>query len=45
MIGFHNEDDWFDYKMEHDEKFLRRIAKVREEIKQGRFVKLDELPD
>jgi hypothetical protein len=31
--------------MEHDEIFLRRIAKVREEIKQGRFVKLDELPD
>lgn len=45
VIGFHNEDDWFDYKMEHDEKFLNRIAKAREEIRQARFVKLDELPD
>jgi len=45
VIGFQNEDDWFDYKMEHDEKFLQRIAKAREEIRQGRFVKLNELPD
>jgi prevent-host-death family protein len=45
VIGFQNEDDWFDYKMEHDEKFLKRIAKAREEIRQGRFVELDELPD
>ncbi len=45
VIGFQNEDDWFDYKMEHDEKFLKRISKAREEIRQGRFVTLDELPD
>jgi len=45
VIGFQNEDDWLDHKMEHDEKFLQRIAKAREEIRQGRFVKLDELPD
>jgi hypothetical protein len=25
--------------MEHDEKFLGRIAKAREEIRQGRFVR------
>jgi hypothetical protein len=31
--------------MEHDEKILNRIAKAREEIRKGRFVKLDELPD
>ena len=44
VIGFRDEDDWFDYKIEHDEKFLQRIAKAREEIRQGRFVKLEELP-
>ena len=27
VVGFRDEDDWFDYKMEHDERFLRRIAK------------------
>lgn len=45
VIGFRDEDDWFDYKLEHDEKFLRKVAKAREEIREGRFVNLDELPD
>jgi len=45
VIGFRDEDDWFDYKIEHDERFLRRIAKAREEIGKGEYVTLDELPD
>ncbi|MBI4766219.1 MAG: type II toxin-antitoxin system prevent-host-death family antitoxin [Deltaproteobacteria bacterium] len=45
VIGFRNEDDWFDYKMEHDENFLQKIYKAREEIRAGAFVTLDELPD
>jgi prevent-host-death family protein len=45
VIGFHDEDDWFDYRVEHDEQFLRKIAKAREEIRKGEYVTLDELPD
>jgi prevent-host-death family protein len=45
VIGFHDEDDWFDYKIEHDERFLRKIAKAREEIRRGSYVTLEELPD
>lgn len=45
VIGFHDEDDWFDYRVEHDERFLRRIAKAREEIRKGQYVTLDELSD
>jgi len=45
VIGFRNEDDWLDYKIEHDENFLRRIAGARKEIRNGQFVTLDELPD
>jgi len=45
IIGFHDEDDWFDYRLEHDEEFLRKIAKAREEIRKGRFVTLDGLAD
>ncbi len=45
VIGFHDEEDWFDYKLEHDEKFLRKIARAREEISKGRYVTLNELPD
>ncbi len=45
VIGFRDEDDWFDYRLEHDEKFLRRVAKARKDIREGRFVPLDGLPD
>jgi prevent-host-death family protein len=45
VIGFHSEDDWFDYRLEHDEGFLRKIAKARKEMREGQFVTLDELPD
>jgi prevent-host-death family protein len=45
VIGFRDEDDWFDYNIEHDEKFLRRIAKAREGIRSGEYLTLDELSD
>ena len=45
VIGFHDEDDWFDYRLEHDERFLQKIAKARDEIQKGRFVTLDQLPE
>ncbi len=45
VIGFRDEDDWFDYRIEHDERFLRRVARVREEIRKGKYVTLDELSD
>ena len=45
VIGFRDEDDWFDYRVEHDERFLRKIAKAREEIRKGQYVTLEELSD
>jgi prevent-host-death family protein len=45
VVGFRDEDDWFDYRLEHDEDFLRKIAKAREEIRRGQFVALDDLSD
>jgi prevent-host-death family protein len=45
VVGFRDEEDWLDYRLENDERFLRRIARAREEIRRGRFVTLDELPD
>jgi len=44
VVGFRDEEDWFDHRLEHDEKFLRKIARAREEIRKGRFVSLDDLP-
>ena len=43
VVGFHDEDDWLDYRMEHDDLFLSRIARAREDIREGRFDSLDKL--
>jgi prevent-host-death family protein len=45
IIGFADEDAWFDYRLEHDETFLQRIAKARDQIRRGEFVPLDQLPE
>ena len=45
VIGFHDEDDWLDYRLEHDPKFLRKIDKARREIRKGQYVALEDLPD
>ncbi len=41
LIGFESEDDWFDYRLENDPRFLQRIARARESLRAGRGVKLE----
>jgi prevent-host-death family protein len=36
LIGFESEDDWFEYRLEHDPRFLRRIGEARESLRAGR---------
>jgi prevent-host-death family protein len=43
LIGFKSEDDWFDYRLEHDPRFLRRIAKARTSLRAGRGVRLEDV--
>jgi prevent-host-death family protein len=43
LIGFASEDDWFDYRLEHDERFLRRISKARESLRAGQGIRLEEI--
>jgi prevent-host-death family protein len=45
IIGFADDDAWFDYRLQHDETFLQKIARARDQIKRGEFVSLDKLPD
>ena len=35
LIGFESEDDWFEYRMQSDPEFLRRIEIARESLKAG----------
>ncbi len=44
LIGFENEDDWFNYRLEHHPEFLRRVAEARDALKRGRGVRLEDLP-
>ncbi len=45
LIGFDSEDEWFEYRLEHDPRFLRRIAEARESILEGKGIRLEELGD
>jgi prevent-host-death family protein len=41
LIGFKSDDDWFEYRLENDPRFLRRIEKARKSLRAGRGVKLE----
>lgn len=41
LIGFESEDDWFEYRLQRDERFLRRIEAARDSIRAGRGRKLE----
>jgi prevent-host-death family protein len=43
LIGFESEDDWFEYRLEHDPRFLRRIEQARNSLRTGQGVSLDDL--
>ena len=45
LIGFEDEEDWFDYRLEHDSEFLRRVAEAREDLRGGRGVRLEDVPE
>jgi prevent-host-death family protein len=43
LIGFESEDDWFDYRLENDPRFLQRIKQARASLRAGRGVRLEDL--
>jgi len=42
LIGFESEDDWFDYRLENDPRFLKRVEAARSSLRAGRGVRLEE---
>lgn len=44
LIGFEDEDDWLEYRLLKDERFLARISTSRQQYKEGRYKTLEELP-
>lgn len=45
LIGFASEDDWIDYRLENDPRFLARIASARESLRAGRGVRIEDLEE
>jgi prevent-host-death family protein len=43
LIGFESEEDWFDYRLENDPRFLRRVAAARQSLRAGRGVRLEDV--
>ena len=44
LIGFASEDAWFEYRLENDPRFLKRIAAARESLRAGRGIRLEDIP-
>ena len=45
LIGFESEEDWFEYRLEHDPRFLARIERARQSLRDGQGVRLEDLKD
>ncbi|MFN2225489.1 MAG: type II toxin-antitoxin system Phd/YefM family antitoxin [Anaerolineae bacterium] len=45
LVGFATEDDWIDYRIEHDPRFVRRIAEARQSLRQGKGVRIEDLSE
>jgi prevent-host-death family protein len=43
LIGFESEDDWLDYRLENDPRFLRRVEKARESLRAGHGVRIEDV--
>lgn len=43
LVGFSSEEDWFDYQLEHDPRFLKRIERARQSLRSGRGIKLEDI--
>ncbi len=42
LIGFESEDEWFDYRLEHDPRFLQRVDQARRSLRAGHGIRLED---
>ncbi len=43
LVGFASEDDWFDYRLENDPRFLKRIESARKSLRAGKGIRLEDV--
>ena len=44
LMGFASQDDWFDYQLENDPRFLKRVERARASLRAGHGVRLEDMP-
>lgn len=45
LKGFASEDEWFEYRLLNDPRFLKRIQKARKEIRAGKGIPIERLKE
>lgn len=45
LVGFSSDDDWFDYQLENDPRFLDRIKAARQSLQRGKGIRIEDLQD
>ena len=43
LIGFRSDEDWIEYQLEHDPRFLQRVEASRQSLKEGKGVRLEDV--
>lgn len=43
LVGFANDEDWFEYRLLNDPRFLKRIAAARQRFRLGKGVRVEEI--
>ena len=43
LIGFKSEDDWFEYRLQNDPRFLKRVEAARRSLKAGHGIRIEDL--
>ena len=43
LIGFKSEDDWFEYRLQNDARFLSRIEAARQSLQAGQGIRIEDL--
>ena len=45
LVGFKTEEDWFEFRLENDPRFLQRVASARQSLRAGKGMRIEDLPE
>jgi hypothetical protein len=45
LLGFASEEDWFEYRLQNDQRFLDRVESARKNLRRGRGTRLEDVEE